>query len=84
MSAAALSRSGTNRVALSYRSDSLARARERKSNVVEIRTDSVTLDCEGKNLNLPNHFAFALIGGEPPEEFLRRTGVEVVEKVLTA
>lgn len=57
---------------------------KRKSNVLEIRPDCVRLGCGGSEINLPNHFVFALIGGESPEEFLRKTGVEIVEKVLTA
>ncbi len=99
--ALALSRSGTNRVTLSYRGDNFQRARERNrnflaeaeksgrisvkrnSNVAEIRSDSVTLNCEDRKIELPNHFTFALIGGESPEEFLRKTGVEIVEKILT-
>ena len=100
--ALALSRSGANRVTLSYRGDDFQRARERnrkfleeaehsgrlsvrrKSNVVEIHPESVTLNCDGSPLSLPNHFTFPLIGGESPEAFLRKTGVEIVEKVLTA
>ncbi|HET7212577.1 MAG TPA: NAD(P)-binding domain-containing protein [Terriglobia bacterium] len=57
---------------------------KRNSRVLEIRPDSVTLDVEGRAVDLPNHYTFVLIGGESPEEFLRRTGVEIVEKVLTA
>jgi thioredoxin reductase/NAD-dependent dihydropyrimidine dehydrogenase PreA subunit len=100
--ALALSRSGTNHVTLSYRSNHFHRARERNrafleeaersdrisvlrnSHVLEIRPDAVTLDVEGRALELPNHYTFVLIGGESPEEFLRRTGVEIVEKALSA
>ena len=56
----------------------------RNSNVKEIKPDSVTLDSKGAPLTLPNHFVFILIGGESPEEFLRKTGIEIVEKSLTA
>ena len=31
---------------------------------------------------LPNHYVFLLLGGESPEAFLRKTGIEIVEKVL--
>jgi thioredoxin reductase len=100
--ALALSRSGTNRVTLSYRGDNFQRARARNqqmlatgekegkltilrnSNVSEVTTESVTLDCSGKRRELRNHYTFVLIGGESPEEFLRRTGIEIVEKILTA
>ncbi|MBI3671062.1 MAG: NAD(P)-binding domain-containing protein [Acidobacteria bacterium] len=100
--ALALSRSGRNRVTLSYRGDSFHRAQERNqqqldtaekagkiqvlrnSNLAEIRADSVILEWRSSRKQLPNHFAFILIGGESPEEFLRRTGVEIVEKNLSA
>jgi thioredoxin reductase len=54
-----------------------------KSEVVEIRQDSVTLDCTGSRAELPNHYTFVLIGGESPEDFLRRTGSEIGEKILS-
>lgn len=57
---------------------------QRNSHVREIRPDGVTLDVGGRGLDLPNHYTFVLIGGESPEEFLRRTGVEIVEKALSA
>ncbi len=57
---------------------------KRKSNVVAIGVNSVTLDCAGSKVDLNNHFVFAMIGGQSPEDFLRKTGVEIVEKVLTA
>ena len=56
----------------------------RNSQIVEIRPDSVTLNCSGAMTDLSNDYIFVLIGGESPEEFLRKTGVEIVEKVLTA
>ena len=100
--ALALSRSGKNRVTLSYRGDSFHRVRERNrnqlqqaeregrvqillgSNVEEIRPGEVVLGCSSGNATLRNDFVFALIGGESPEEFLRKLGIEVVEKVLGA
>jgi thioredoxin reductase (NADPH) len=54
----------------------------RKSNIVEIRPESVTVDVRGAPAEIPNHFVFILIGGESPEDFLRRTGIEIVEKSL--
>ena len=56
----------------------------RNTNVAEIREDSVTLDCKGTPKKLPNHFVFVLIGGESPDEFLRKIGIEIVEKAITA
>jgi thioredoxin reductase len=100
--ALALSRSGTNKVALSYRGDAFQRAKDRnrqflasatsegriqqllKSEVQEIRPDSVTLTSNANKVDLPNDYTFVLIGGESPEDFLRKTGIEIVEKVLSA
>jgi thioredoxin reductase len=55
-----------------------------KSRVAEIRPHSVLLDCGGTCKEISNQFIFILIGGESPEEFLRKTGVEIVEKELAA
>jgi putative YpdA family bacillithiol system oxidoreductase len=99
--ALALSRTGTNKVTLSYRGDSFERARERNrqfleaairdgkltvlrnSQVSEIRAESVALSSAGRALELANDYVFVLIGGESPEEFLQKTGIEIVEKILT-
>ncbi len=56
----------------------------RKSQVQSVRPDSVVLDHDGQTMELPNDFVFVLIGGVSPEEFLRKTGVEIVEKVISA
>jgi len=50
---------------------------------VEIGPASVTLIAEGNKLELPNDYAIILIGGESPDDFLRRTGIEIVEKALS-
>lgn len=54
-----------------------------KSQVIEIRQDTVALASAGSRADLPNNYTFVLIGGESPEDFLRRTGIEIVEKVLS-
>jgi thioredoxin reductase/ferredoxin len=100
--ALALSKSGKNRVALSYRGEAFSRARERNQQAVreaqdkgrvlvmfnsqlrEIREDSVTLDASGETVELPNRYVFIMIGGESPENFLQKTGVEIVERVVSA
>jgi putative YpdA family bacillithiol system oxidoreductase len=98
--ALALSRSGKNNVALSYRGDSLRRARERNrgqllqaqregrvrvilnSHVERITPQEVILrDSLGQD-TLHNDFVFALIGGEAPEEFLQKIGIDIVEKAI--
>jgi len=53
------------------------------THVREITSTHVALDCGGSERELPNNYVFGLIGGESPEEFLRKTGIEIVEKVLT-
>ena len=95
-----LSRSGTNRVVLSYRGESFDRVRARnreqllkseadgrlkvvmRSAVQQIAEDHVRLACPERTLTLPNDFAFLLLGGESPEEFLQKVGVQIVEKSL--
>lgn len=54
------------------------------SRVTEIRSDSVLLARDGTTSALPNDYTFVLIGGETPESFLQKTGVEIVEKALSA
>ena len=98
--ALALSRSGRNKVVLSYRGDSFRRARERNrehllqaqregrlrvmlnSTVERITAEDVVItDSSGQN-TLHNDFAFVLIGGEAPEEFLQKIGIDIVEKAI--
>ncbi len=55
----------------------------RGSSVSGILADSVELTADGKHLTLPNQYVFILIGGESPEAFLRKTGIEIVEKVIS-
>lgn len=56
----------------------------RGSEVREIRPAAVVLQVEGKIVEIPNDYVFILIGGVSPEEFLRKMGIEIVEKVITA
>ena len=55
-----------------------------KSKVTEIGPDTVTIEQNGITLDLASDYVFVLIGGESPEDFLRRTGIEMVEKSLSA
>ncbi len=55
----------------------------RESRVLEIRPASVIVAVGGATIELPNQFTFVLIGGEPPDAFLRKTGIEIVEKVIS-
>jgi thioredoxin reductase/NAD-dependent dihydropyrimidine dehydrogenase PreA subunit len=56
----------------------------RKTNLLGVRPEGVLLECDGKIKELPNQYVFVLIGGTSPEEFLQKTGVEIVEKELSA
>jgi len=53
------------------------------SNVLTIAPATVTLDCAGKEWAMPNDYVFSLIGGESPEEFLRKVGIEMVNKSIS-
>ena len=53
-----------------------------KSHVKEIGVREVSLDSAGSTVTLDNDFVIALIGGESPEEFLRKAGVEILEKAI--
>jgi thioredoxin reductase/Pyruvate/2-oxoacid:ferredoxin oxidoreductase delta subunit len=51
-----------------------------KSQLREIRDDSVVLEAGGQARTLPNDDVIIRIGGEPPHGFLQRVGVRIVEK----
>jgi thioredoxin reductase len=52
------------------------------SHVDRIDPDAVTLNVNGAVEQLGNDFVFVMIGGDSPEDFLRRTGIEIVAKTL--
>jgi thioredoxin reductase len=56
----------------------------RSSNVTRILPHCVQLNSGDRVYELPNHYVFLLIGGQSPEGFLRKTGIEIVEKVIGA
>ncbi len=52
------------------------------SNVERITAEEVIVnDSLGQN-TLHNDFVFALIGGDAPEEFLQKIGIDIVEKAI--
>ncbi|MGH9775435.1 MAG: NAD(P)-binding domain-containing protein [Candidatus Acidiferrales bacterium] len=55
----------------------------RKANLLEVHPASAKVDVAGTQVEIKNDFVFILIGGESPDEFLRRTGIEIVEKALS-
>ncbi len=54
----------------------------RGSAVTGILAGSVRLEADGELLELPNDYVFIMIGGETPEAFLQKIGIEIVEKVI--
>jgi thioredoxin reductase len=52
------------------------------SNLKDIEVDKVQVESSGSVVTLKNDFVFVLIGGESPEDFLRKVGVEIVEKTI--
>ena len=56
----------------------------RGSVLTEILPESVTLTTAAETAVIPNQYVFILIGGESPETFLQKIGVEIVEKVIGA
>lgn len=54
------------------------------SQLAEIQPQMVTVATAGGVRSLKNDFVFVLAGGESPDEFLQKTGIEIVEKAVTA
>jgi len=54
------------------------------SNPVEFSANSVTLDVQGSSQKIPNDFVWIFAGGEPPTAFLKKIGVQLGPKDLTA
>ena len=52
--------------------------------VSEIRPDRVVISTGAESKELANDYVFVLVGGETPDEFLQKTGIEIVEKSLSA
>lgn len=47
-----------------------------QSNVLEFRPDTVLLQVAGNQQEIPNDFAWIFAGGTPPNEFLRKIGIQ--------
>lgn len=54
-----------------------------KSNPVEFKADAVVLDVAGKLQEIPNDFAWILAGGTPPNDFLKKIGVQFGVRDIT-
>lgn len=42
---------------------------------IEVRAESIVLDVQGKNRELPNDFVWIFAGGVPPYDFLKKIGI---------
>lgn len=52
-----------------------------KSNVVEIKKESVCLSLEmGQTEEIANHFVYIFAGGELPTEFLQKAGIQITKR----
>jgi thioredoxin reductase len=54
----------------------------RRSQPTGILPQAVQVEVDGKPIELQNDYVFILIGGESPEGFLRKIGIEIVEKII--
>ena len=54
------------------------------SNLAAVAPRHVRLAVEGGEIEIANDYVFILIGGESPEAFLRKIGIEIVEKIIGA
>lgn len=54
------------------------------SKVREILRSEVIVECNGETRQVAADYVFVFAGGESPEDFLRRAGVEIVEKEVAA
>jgi len=54
------------------------------SNPVEFSANSVTLEASGLRQKIPNDFVWIFAGGDPPTAFLKKIGVQLGPKELTA
>jgi thioredoxin reductase (NADPH) len=54
-----------------------------KSKPVEFKSDAVVLDVAGALLEIPNDFVWIFAGGTPPNDFLKRIGIEFGMRDMT-
>jgi putative YpdA family bacillithiol system oxidoreductase len=54
-----------------------------QSNPMEITAESVILDVAGSRLELPNDYVWIFAGGTPPNDFLKKIGVQFGKKDVT-
>ncbi len=73
-----------NRVKLAEAESSGAIQVVRNARVQLVSPESLTIDGQSGKTEIANQFVFVLIGGESPEAFLERIGVDIIERVIAA
>src|SRR6516162_7177903 len=53
------------------------------SNPVEIKAESVVLEVNGASQEIPNDYVWVFAGGTPPNEFLKKIGLEFGMRDMT-
>jgi thioredoxin reductase/NAD-dependent dihydropyrimidine dehydrogenase PreA subunit len=55
----------------------------RNAIITEIFVDSLEIQQNSQRMKQPNQFLFVLVGGESPEAFLQKIGIEIIERVIS-
>jgi thioredoxin reductase (NADPH) len=56
----------------------------RDARIQSILSESIFVETPAGTEEIPNQFVFVLIGGESPEVFLQKIGVDIIERVVAA
>lgn len=56
----------------------------REARIQNILPESIAVQTPAGTEEVPNQFVFVLIGGESPEVFLQKVGVDIIERVVSA
>ena len=56
----------------------------RATQIKEILPNSLKTDGPDGAKEIANDFLFILVGGESPEQFLQKSGVEIVERIIAS
>jgi hypothetical protein len=83
-----LASGGRNRVTLVHRGADLALDRERNEDLLNLATAEgrmfERIEARLRSIGEDSGFAFVHIGGETPDAFLRRAGIQFIEKAVAA
>ena len=56
----------------------------RNTRVKQVGSESLVVDGDNGTSEIPNRWVFVMAGGESPEAFLEKVGVNIVERVIAA